>query len=74
MAGTHDGMFPRSPTAAPRAAGGAINGHRALMALLLVLIGVAAIAGITVSLMSGQTNAAIVIGIFAAAFFTRIGC
>lgn len=50
------------------------HGPRLLMGVLRVLIAVAAIVGIAVTAMEGQTDAAIDIGIFAAAFFTRVGC
>ncbi len=73
MVGTHDGLFPQSATAARRAAGGAIHGTRILLGVLLLLIGVASIVGIVVTMRNGQTDAAIIIGIVAAAFFTRVG-
>jgi hypothetical protein len=74
MIGTQDSLFPQSEHAVRRAAGGAINGTRVLLGILLVLIGIAAIVGVVVTARNGQTDAAIVIGIVAAAFFTRVGC
>ena len=74
MIGTQDGLFPQSEHAVRRAAGGAINGTRILLGILLLLIGIAAIVGVVVTARNGQTDAAIVIGLVAAAFFTRVGC
>lgn len=74
MVGRQDGLFPRSETAVRRAAGGTINGTRVLMGVLVLLIAIAAVAGIVVTMSNGQTDAAIVIGIFAAAFFSRVLC
>ncbi len=61
-------------TAMPPTAGGSINGHRMLMGLLLLLIGIAAIAGVLVAVSSGQPTIALIIGLVAAAFFARVGC
>lgn len=58
----------------PPAAGGSINGMRLLMAFVLLLLGVAAIAGICMALSSGQWQIAILIGLVSAAFFSRVGC
>jgi len=44
------------------------------MGVLVLLIAIAAVAGIVVTMSNGQTDAAIVIGIFAAAFFSRVLC
>lgn len=74
MIGTQDGLFPQSDIAARRAAGGAVNGTRILLGIILLLIGIASIIGVVVTARNGQTDAAIVIGIVAAAFFTRVGC
>ncbi|MCV7012347.1 hypothetical protein [Mycolicibacterium madagascariense] len=55
-------------------ANGSINGMRVLMGILLLLIAVGAITGVVVALSSGQPTIALVIGLVAAAFFTRVGC
>jgi uncharacterized membrane protein len=60
--------------ALPPAAGGSINGMRVLMGLMLLVILVGAITGVVVALSSGQPTVAIIIGLIAAAFFTRVGC
>jgi hypothetical protein len=70
MARVHD----VSRNGMPPAAGGSINGMRVLMAFVLLFIGIAAIAGISVALSSGQWQIALLIGLVSAAFFSRIGC
>ncbi|MEU0497721.1 hypothetical protein [Mycobacterium sp. NPDC006124] len=71
MIGPDDG---KTRTALPRAAGGSINGMRILMGLLLFAILVGSIMGVVVALSSGQPTIALIIGLIAAAFFTRVGC
>lgn len=63
-----------SRTSMPRAAGGSINGTRVLMGLILLVIAIAAIAGVIVAVSSGQPTIALIIGLIAAAFFARVGC
>lgn len=70
MARAHD----VSRTALPHAAGGSLHGMRILMAFALLVIGIAAIAGISVALSSGQWQIALLIGLVSAAFFSRVGC
>jgi len=41
---------------------------------LLVLIAIAAIVGVVVTAVSGQPTVALVIALFAGAFFSRIAC
>jgi hypothetical protein len=74
MLGAHDGNLVRSHTAVPHAAGGSIHGHRILLGVLLLLIAVGAVAGVMVAMSSGQPTVALIIGLVAAAFFTRVGC
>ena len=65
----------QSPLGTTRpAASGSISGMRVLMGILLLLIAVGAITGVVVALSSGQPTIALVIGLVAAAFFTRVGC
>jgi hypothetical protein len=52
----------------------AVHGHRVLLGVLLVLIGIAAIAGIVFAAVSGQVTVALIIALFAGAFFSRVGC
>ena len=73
MRAPHEGPL-RQPRSLPHAAGGSINGMRVLMGLMLLVILVGAITGVVVALSSGQPTVAIIIGLIAAAFFTRVGC
>jgi hypothetical protein len=41
---------------------------------LLVLIGIAAIVGVVVAAVSGQPTIALIIALFAGAFFSRVAC
>jgi hypothetical protein len=52
----------------------AVHGHRVLLGVLLVLIAIAAIAGIVLAAVSGQVTIALIIALFAGAFFSRVGC
>jgi hypothetical protein len=73
MAAPHDGPLGQ-PRSLPPAAGGSINGMRVLMGIILLVIGIAAISGVLLALSAGQPTVAIIIGLLAAAFFTRVGC
>lgn len=73
MLGPHNGaQGPR--TSMRPATGGSINGTRILMGLTLLVIGIAAVMGVVVALSSGQPTVALIIGLVAAAFFTRVSC
>lgn len=74
MVGELNGPLQQSRRPMPPAAGGSINGMRVLMGLLLLVILVAAIVGVVVAMSSGQPTIALIIGLVAAAFFTRVGC
>jgi hypothetical protein len=52
----------------------AVHGHRVLLGVLLVLIAISAIAGIVFAAVSGQGTIALIIALFAGAFFSRVGC
>ena len=61
------------PTTRPHS--GAVNGHRAmLLGIVLILIAVAAISGIVFALSTGQPTVALIIGLISGAFFSRVGC
>jgi hypothetical protein len=69
----------KDPIGAPRPVrpvhpSSAVHGHRVLLGVLLVLIGISAIAGIVFAAVSGQVTIALVIALFAGAFFSRVGC
>lgn len=74
MVGVDDGKLGQPRSALPPAAGGSIHGMRLLLGVLLVVIAVAAVAGVAMAVSSGQPAVAVAIGLVAAAFFTRVGC
>jgi hypothetical protein len=45
-----------------------------MLGVLLVLIFIAAVVGIVFAAVSGQGTIALIIALFAAAFFSRVGC
>jgi hypothetical protein len=51
-----------------------VSGHHVLLGVLLVLIAIAAISGIVFAAVSGQGTIALIIALFAGAFFSRVGC
>ncbi len=51
-----------------------VDGHRVLLGLLLVLIAISAIVGIVFAAVSGQGTIALIIALFAGAFFSRVFC
>jgi hypothetical protein len=65
---------PGKPQPAPINRHSSIDGHRLLLGFLLFLIGIAAIVGVVVAAASGQGTIALIIALFAAAFFSRVGC
>ena len=74
MLGSQNGRVEQVRTDLPSAAHGSVNGHKVLMGVLLLLIGVAAISGVAFAISSGQPTVAFVIGLVAVAFFSRVGC
>jgi hypothetical protein len=52
----------------------AAHGHRVLLGVLLVLIAISAIVGVVFAAVSGQGTIALIIALFAGAFFSRVGC
>jgi hypothetical protein len=73
MLGAHDGMAEQPHVVPPRAATPHAD-HRWLVGTLLLVIAVSAIVGVVVATAMGQTTAAIIVGLVAAAFFTRVAC
>jgi hypothetical protein len=58
----------------PPGAGGSVDGIHWVKGVLLAVIAICALAGIVSTAAMGQTQAALIIGIFALAFFSRVGC
>ena len=64
----------RRRPARPLAKSSSIDARHWFLGTLLVIIGISAIAGIVVAAMSGQTTVALIIALFAGAFFSRVAC
>lgn len=73
MDGYQNSAVPGSQSR-PARAGGHTSAVRWFYVLLLVVIGIAAVAGIVSTASMGQTPVAIAIAIVALAFFSRVGC
>ncbi|MCW2688471.1 MAG: hypothetical protein JWR37_3361 [Mycobacterium sp.] len=73
MVRVHKGAVVQSKVHPPRAAGSLID-IRWFWGFLLLVIGIAAIVGIVVAAAYGQTTLAIIIGLVAGAFFSRVAC
>ena len=74
MAGADKDSFGKPRPVRPVHPSSAVHGHRVLLAVLLVLIFISAVVGVVVAALSGQGTIALIIAIFAAAFFSRVGC
>jgi hypothetical protein len=74
MVGANEDSPGKPQPAAPITRHSSIDGHHLLLGFLLVLIGISAIVGVVVAAMSGQGTVALIIALFAAAFFSRVGC
>jgi uncharacterized metal-binding protein len=74
MAGVNDDLTRRRQPASPIAHRGAISTRAWLLGTLLFLIAVSAIVGVVVAAVSGQTTVALIIALFAGAFFSRVAC
>jgi hypothetical protein len=73
MVGAQDGSVDRSQGVQRRAARPLVD-SRWLVGILLFAIGICAIVGVVVATAMGETTAALIIGIVAGAFFTRVAC
>jgi 1,4-dihydroxy-2-naphthoate octaprenyltransferase len=62
------------PHPAPPLVNRASSNARWVLGTLLFIIAVSAIIGIVVAAVSGQTTVALIIALFAGAFFSRVGC
>jgi uncharacterized integral membrane protein len=74
MMGADGGSVERAQLVSRTARGPAIDSRHLLLTVLLVLIGVSAVAGVTVALAIGEATIALIIGIIAGAFFSRVSC
>jgi hypothetical protein len=75
MVGANEDSMREPHPAPPVTRGGSsIDGTRVLLGLLLFVIAVSAIVGVVVAAASGQVTIALIIALFAGAFFSRVGC
>jgi hypothetical protein len=72
MVGANEDSPGKPQPAPPITRHSSIDGHHLLLGFLL--IGISAIVGVVVAAMSGQGTVALIIALFAAAFFSRVGC
>jgi hypothetical protein len=73
MVGVNDHEFGQPQPAQPMARRSTSHNHW-FLGTLLFIIGISAIVGIVVTAMSGQTTVALIIALFAGAFFSRVAC
>ena len=74
MVGANEDSPAKPKPAPPITRHSSIDGHRLLLGLLLLLIAISAIVGVVVAAASGQGTVALVIALFAGAFFSRVFC
>ena len=74
MFGANEDSTGEPKPAPPITRGSFIDGHHLLLGFLLVLIGISAIVGVVVAAVSGQGTIALIIALFAGAFFSRVFC
>ena len=74
MVGVNDDPMGHPQPAPPLAKSSSIDARHWFLGTLLFVIGIAAIVGIVVTAMSGQTTVALIIALFAGAFFSRVAC
>ena len=74
MVGVNDDPLGHPQPVPPLAKSSSVDARHWFLYTLLVIIGISAIVGIVVSAMSGQTTVALIIALFAGAFFSRVAC
>ena len=74
MMGANKDSMGEPRRARPVTPSSSVDGHRVLLGLLLFLIGISAIVGVVVAAVSGQGTVALIIALFAGAFFSRVFC
>lgn len=74
MAGVNNDPMGHPRPAPPIAHRGAISPRAWMLGTLLFLIAISAIVGVVVAAVSGQTTVALIIALFAGAFFSRVAC
>jgi hypothetical protein len=74
MMGTNKDSIGEPRPVRPVHPSSAVHSHRVLLGVLLVLIFIAAVVGVVFAAVSGQGTIALIIALFAGAFFSRVGC
>ena len=74
MAEAHNGAVVASQIRPIARAAASRRDTRVLIGILLFVIGVAAITAVVVTAVQGLTTVALIIALFTAAFFSRVGC
>jgi hypothetical protein len=74
MVGANEDPIAEPHRAPPITPHSSIDGHRLLLGLLLLVIAICAIVGVVVAAASGQGTVALIIALFAGAFFSRVFC
>jgi hypothetical protein len=68
-----DPIVPPRPVR-PLTNGSSVDARHWFLGTLLFVIGISAIIGVVVAAVSGQTTVALIIALFAGAFFSRVAC
>jgi hypothetical protein len=74
MVGVNGNPVGQPQPAAPLTHRSAISTRTWMLGTLLFLIAISAIIGVIVAAVSGQTTVALIIALFAGAFFSRVAC
>ena len=74
MVGVNDDPTGQPQPAPPLTNGSSVDAHHWFLGTLLFVIGISAIIGVVVAAVSGQTTVALIIALFAGAFFSRVAC
>jgi hypothetical protein len=74
MVGPTEDPIVQPQPARPLTNGSSVDARHWFLGTLLFIIGISAIVGIVVAAVSGQTTVALIIALFAGAFFSRVAC
>ena len=74
MGGANEDPVREPQRARPLTNGSSVDARHWFLGTLLFVIGVSAIIGVVVAAVSGQTTVALIIALFAGAFFSRVAC
>jgi hypothetical protein len=74
MVGVNEDPTGQPHPAPPLTHGSSVDARHWFLGTLLFVIGISAIVGVVVAAVSGQTTVALIIALFAGAFFSRVAC